>query len=152
MTSRVRARRDDDLGPLVAILGRTHRLDAYPVRAARVDAAWLVEHVLVAWVVELDGFVAGHVALQDGGVDVLEVVRLFVDPDARGHGLGGALLDVVDGHARQVGATLTLDVVDDDRAAIALYERRGWRRTGSRTADWSAPDAAPPVVLTYVLP
>jgi len=151
VTPRVRARRDDDLEPLVAILARTHRLDAYPVRASRVEASWLVEQVLAAWVAERDGRVVGHVALQDDG-GVLAVVRLFVDPSARGLGLGGALLDVVDDHARQAGATLSLLVMDDDRAAVALYERRGWRRTGSRPADWSGPAGTHPLVHTYVLP
>jgi hypothetical protein len=48
---------------------------------------------------------------------------------------------------------LMLDVVDDRRsAAIALYERLGWRMVGRREADWVTPEGVRPRLRLYVLP
>lgn len=52
-------------------------------------------------------------------------------PEARGHGVGGALLDAVMHAASRRGcAALRLEVRKDNAAAIRLYERRGFRRIG----------------------
>ncbi|MDQ6647003.1 MAG: GNAT family N-acetyltransferase [Pseudomonadota bacterium] len=57
---------------------------------------------------------------------------LATDPDARGRGVGRALLDAVIAAARQRDChALRLEVRTDNRAAIALYEQAGFCRTGS---------------------
>ncbi len=59
------------------------------------------------------------------------LVSLWVAPDARGQGVGEALIDACVTLARSRGVgQLSLDVGDDNAAAIALYERKGFVPTG----------------------
>jgi GNAT superfamily N-acetyltransferase len=130
-----RSRRPEDADALVAALAEVHARDAYPVRASRVTADWLYDGTDVAWVAQLDGRVVGQVALlrvDDGW----ELTRFFVAVDARGSGAGRALLDVAEAWADADGVALRLVVMQHNRDAQALYERRGWQRDGSTTADF----------------
>lgn len=66
------------------------------------------------------------------------LVGVYVTPSRRGRAVGvtDALLDVVLAWAREHGATLRLEVHEENARAMAAYERRGFRRTGaSRPAD-----------------
>ncbi|WP_019869371.1 GNAT family N-acetyltransferase [Salinispora oceanensis] len=82
---------------------------------------------------------------------VVEVSRLFVAPVARRLNAATRLLH----HARQWAAEhqldLTLEIVDEPRsaAAIALYERTGWRHTHTATADWTSPGGRPVRLRRY---
>jgi ribosomal protein S18 acetylase RimI-like enzyme len=145
----IRPRRDGDLPGLVEHLRVTHARDAYPVRPENVRAGWLTEHRGPAWVVDDDGVAVGHVALDmadEGGP--CEVVRLFLAPAARGRGVATALLDHAAGHARAAGHDVVLQVMAHNADAVALYERRGWRRTGQEEAAWAV-EAGLPSVTTY---
>ena len=52
---------------------------------------------------------------------------LFVDPVARAHGVGTALLQEVEASARAAGvSSLALQTAHDNVAAQRLYERAGW--------------------------
>ena len=54
---------------------------------------------------------------------------LFVAPEARGNGVGRALLDAAADHAKSAGAVrLTLSTAVDNLAAQSLYEGAGWIR------------------------
>lgn len=65
--------------------------------------------------------------------DDRHVVALWVAPDRRRRGTAWALLDVVARAAAADGArTVSLWVVDDNAAAIDLYVRAGFQRTGER--------------------
>jgi DNA-binding MarR family transcriptional regulator/GNAT superfamily N-acetyltransferase len=58
-----------------------------------------------------------------------ECKRLYVKPWARGRGIADKLLDAQEIHARKQGVEwIYLDSYDDLKAAIALYERRGYER------------------------
>jgi DNA-binding MarR family transcriptional regulator/GNAT superfamily N-acetyltransferase len=58
-----------------------------------------------------------------------ECKRLYVKPTARGHGIADKLLDVQEEYARSQGVEwIYLDTHDGLKAAIALYERRGYER------------------------
>ncbi|NIY74628.1 GNAT family N-acetyltransferase [Thalassospira sp. HF15] len=60
--------------------------------------------------------------------DILLMDGIFVDPVARGRGVGTALLDAVAQSARERGlAKVRLDVIDINPRARALYERCGFR-------------------------
>lgn len=59
---------------------------------------------------------------------------LFVRPEARGRGIGTALLEAAAREAFARGFTeIGLDVIDDNPRARALYERRGFQAVGSET-------------------
>jgi GNAT superfamily N-acetyltransferase len=61
----------------------------------------------------------------------LALVGMFVEPDARGRGIGVALIEAVVAWARERGAAhLYLWVTSTNRPAIALYQRCGFRPTG----------------------
>jgi ribosomal-protein-alanine N-acetyltransferase len=65
----------------------------------------------------------------------MEVLTIAVPPWARRRGVGRALMQAALTLARQAGASacfLEVDVAND--AAIALYERLGFRRSGLRKA------------------
>ena len=58
-----------------------------------------------------------------------ELKRMFVHEEARGQGLAAALLDALEGHARDARApSIRLETGDRSHAAIALYEKRGYVR------------------------
>ncbi|HEY3873029.1 MAG TPA: GNAT family N-acetyltransferase [Actinocrinis sp.] len=63
---------------------------------------------------------------------VLGVVdRVAVLPERRGGGIGGEVVAAICGHAREHGIeVLELTVRGNNHAAIALYERLGFRRSG----------------------
>ncbi|HET9972664.1 MAG TPA: GNAT family N-acetyltransferase [Streptosporangiaceae bacterium] len=64
---------------------------------------------------------------------VAEVVSMFVRPQARGHGVGEALIDAVTAWAKDQGATsVHLWVTDTNKRAIRLYERCGFTVTPER--------------------
>lgn len=60
------------------------------------------------------------------------IVGMMVSPDARGKGLGRALLDACIAEARRADGLelLTLSVTTTNRAAVQLYERAGFTRYG----------------------
>jgi ribosomal protein S18 acetylase RimI-like enzyme len=61
---------------------------------------------------------------------LLHVVAMWVEPDARGRGVGHALLRAVEDRARERGLGLHLDVNTANAAARRSYERFGFRTTG----------------------
>ncbi|HKT60133.1 MAG TPA: helix-turn-helix domain-containing GNAT family N-acetyltransferase [Gemmatimonadales bacterium] len=80
------------------------------------------------WIATVDGRRAGCVFLMPGGEGVARLRLLLVEPWARGHGLGGLLVDTCVHAARRAGChTLTLWTNDVLTAARRLYERAGFR-------------------------
>ena len=58
-----------------------------------------------------------------------EIKRMFVDPSARGRGVGRAILAAVEARAASLGVTrFVLETGDRSRAAVALYTRAGYAR------------------------
>jgi GNAT superfamily N-acetyltransferase len=148
----IRERGESDLDSCVGFLRDVHEIAGYPVNWPGDPQAWLTPPgMLGAWVITTDdGRVAGHVALTEGDAGTALVERLFVDPKATGGGLGRRLL----AHAVQLGADLGrhvgLEVADNCQAAIALYQRSGWRETGRTRIDWGGRQAS--AVLRFEAP
>lgn len=58
---------------------------------------------------------------------------LFVKPDARGRGIGRALMRRAREHGETTGVLrLTLSTAEDNRTAQQLYESEGWQRDNDR--------------------
>lgn len=154
----IRPRTGADLDACVQALAEVHAADRYPVDWPDTPARWLTPADLVrAWVAVEDGRVTGHVGLAEVEPDVAvsagmsvagAVTRLFVVPGARGGGLAARLLDAVLAEV----SPLTLEVSDEGRAAIALYERHGWRRLGSTRARWLNAAGEPALLHHYLSP
>lgn len=75
-----------------------------------------------------DDKVVGCVALRPIDKRACEMKRLYIQPDARGLGVGRALANVVIEEARKIGyEVMRLDTVPWMTAAITLYESLGFR-------------------------
>ncbi|MEV0644929.1 GNAT family N-acetyltransferase [Phytomonospora sp. NPDC050363] len=161
----IRPRRTADLPALVAALREVHESDAYPVNWPQDPAAWLTPPKLLdSRVAETGGKVVGQTGIGEaeglpgevlaevGDTPVVAVVRLFVAPSGRGHGLGRLLLDAAVEMAAERGARAVLDVEAGGAAAIALYERAGWLRVHSGPGDWLTPSGEPAHLHHFVSP
>lgn len=81
------------------------------------------------FVAEMDGQTVGSVALSPRGEEVAWLSKLFVRADARGHGLGRALLARAVEEARARGyQRIELETRTAYEAAVHLYEATGWVR------------------------
>jgi ribosomal protein S18 acetylase RimI-like enzyme len=58
---------------------------------------------------------------------------VYVDPNARGRGIGGVLVEAALASAREARARVGLYVREDRLEARRLYERLGFRPAGRRT-------------------
>jgi DNA-binding MarR family transcriptional regulator/ribosomal protein S18 acetylase RimI-like enzyme len=106
------------------------------VHVAQRDTPASVEKILGArssgmWLAYLGDEVVGCVVLRE--LDSIpragECKRLYVRPSARGSRVADKLMDALEVLARDEGLEwIYLDTYDDLKAAIALYERRGYER------------------------
>ncbi len=130
-----------------------HALPAERLRALAGAIVAEFGHAFPAWdeaaalheLTNADGLPAGVVALLEG--EVVGCATLLADdevaglehatpwlgnvlvaPEARGHGIGGALVDAIERDARRRGAQ-TLHLITD--TAVAWYAARGWRDLGT---------------------
>ncbi|MGL1921007.1 MAG: helix-turn-helix domain-containing GNAT family N-acetyltransferase [Hyphomicrobiales bacterium] len=85
------------------------------------------------WIAESDGEIVGSIFCVDGGDNVAKLRLLYVDPAARGMGLGGKLIDEVVKFARKKGyrkiVFWTVDCLD---AALHLYAKAGFEHVSSQ--------------------
>ena len=128
---------------------RVHQADGYPVEGVSDPEGWLQPaRELAAWTAHWNGQPVGHVSLTEASpeddaakmwvqrgdrslADIAIVVRLFVDPDHRGRGVGQELMRAAYEHAAGLGKRLVFDVMLKDRQAIRLYEALGCEQLGS---------------------
>lgn len=104
------------------------RPDACWVEWAQRSAESDEQAMFLAWRDGEPRGIAGTFAREDG---VWQVISMWVDPQARGGGVGRNLLDAVVGFAREHGAAeIVLSVTDGNGAARTLYERYGFADTG----------------------
>jgi ribosomal protein S18 acetylase RimI-like enzyme len=106
-------------------------------RTSTAEILALLEHdtFLVA---ELEGRIAGAVDVRTAG-PVGYFGMLAVDEEARGAGLGRALLEAAEEHCRKAGcSTMTLSTGEDRKELIPWYERLGYRVTSAEPSTSSA--------------
>lgn len=144
-------------------MAEVHEQDRYPIVWPADPALWLSPaDLLMAWIAVRPQGVVGHIALvgngdtPDGldpsGQPLALISRLFVTPSARRQAVGAQLLEHAQTLATQAGLALMLEVAElSGRAAIALYERAGWRHASSATTSWTTP-AGEPVAVRYYRP
>jgi GNAT superfamily N-acetyltransferase len=81
------------------------------------------------WLAEIDGRALGCVGLHRRAGDICEMKRLYLRPEARGRGLGRALVEALVVEARRIGyRRMRLDTVGATmRNAVALYRSIGFK-------------------------
>jgi ribosomal protein S18 acetylase RimI-like enzyme len=153
---RIRERVTGDVGLCVGVLAEVYRTSGYPTNWPGDPAAWLTPtRTVCTWVAGSDEVpVAGHVVVRQlpassAGQPVAEVSRLFVAPAARRRGVAQALLQQAMHWAAANEQDLVLEVTDHLQAAWALYERAGFRRSGTQRADWTTADGQPVTLHQY---
>jgi len=174
---RIRPRRPDDVPALTDVLMSQQRLTRYPFRdplPVPVEQFLHADDALAAWTAEVAGRPAGHVCrirsprcpsaeemnracARAHGCTVEElgwVSTLFIDPAARGLGLGRALVDTVVDDMRTAGLRPCLEVLPVHSAALALYESSGWQEVLRLRPEWlrTVAGEVPPDVRVLVLP
>jgi putative acetyltransferase len=75
-----------------------------------------------------DGRPLGCGALRSLGEPVVEIKRMYVRPEARGRGVGAAILEALEREARRLGfKVVRLETGPLQPEAISLYARAGYR-------------------------
>ncbi len=90
--------------------------------------------LFLAWIPEVSvAEPAGMAGGYQAAPGTVELISMFVRPQARGRGVGEALIDAVTGWARERDATsVHLWVTDINKHARRLYERCGFSVTAER--------------------
>ena len=108
----------------------------------------------LTWVALEGGTVLGTVALRlatyPNGRHRGDVVKLLVRRDARGRGVGRALMSVLESEALRRGRWLLVLDTETGSPAEGMYERWGWQRVGTIEDYAASPDGtlAPTTLMT----
>ena len=110
-------------------------LDAYlgalypPERNYLLDVESLCQPDVTFFLARCDGTAAGCGAVRRMAAATAEIKRMYVRPQFRGQGIGRAVLQVLEEHARALGASrLLLETGTSQPEALALYEQQGYRQ------------------------
>jgi ribosomal-protein-alanine acetyltransferase len=130
-TPRIRRASEADFAALVALENRVFSADRLSAGQWRRHLRNGSADVLAA---ERDGSIVGAaVVFFRVSHRIARLYSIAIAPEARGAGLGEALLAAAEGSARKRGSrAMRLEVRADNRIAQRLYERRGYHRFGVR--------------------
>ena len=170
----IRPRRPADIPSLTEVLFAQQPESRYPFRdplPIPIEQFLHVDDAVAAWTAELAGRPVGHVC-RTGPVagfpdadelnrvcaeahgcsidDLSWVTSLFVAREARGWGIGRALLATVVDDIRTAGARPCLEVLPVHPAAMSLYLATGWREVRRLRPAWlreAAGDEGPDVAV-----
>lgn len=145
----IRTRHDTHLDSCIALLDRVHQRDGYPGAVVNRRLFLQPDTLVQAWVAESNGNVIGHVAVGDArpgdiAVDVwrqrhptesiVTLERLFLDPEYRGIGVAGRLIECTVQWSHDNGyQRLVLFALKKDMKAARMYQRLGWEHFGTDT-------------------
>ena len=102
------------------------------------------------FVAEQEGRVVGYAACWTV-IDQSELGNVAVAAEARGRGVGGALVDTVVARVRARGAAeLFLEVRESNRSAQSIYRERGFVVVGRRRAYYALPTEDALVMRLFV--
>jgi ribosomal protein S18 acetylase RimI-like enzyme len=128
----------EDEGELLRLARAFHAEDGHPLTergAAALTQAARGHPLARAWLIREGGSVVGYAVLglgfgiEYGGADAF-VDDLYLVPDARGRGLGGHVLALMEAEARKLGLAALFLVVDPDNTpAQSLYRRAKFEGT-----------------------
>jgi GNAT superfamily N-acetyltransferase len=146
----IRTRSNVDLDACVSVLEKVYDKDKYPVQGVSQAKQFLSgDSIQQAWVCEKDGHIVGHVAASrkmskddvsmalwtqqhpDDPNSTAVLERLFVDPDSRGLGVAGQLIEAAVAWSHEKHMRLVLFALEKDKVAARLYERLGWSHFGT---------------------
>ncbi len=128
---------------LLALMSAMQMDDGWQVPFDRDAAHEAVEGLLqnptygLAWFIEVDAHPVGYIvmsfdySLEFGGRNAW-IDEFFIQPDARGRGLGAKVLEFFDHAAREAGARAVHLGVSPGNRAINLYRRHGFRDNHGR--------------------
>ncbi|MFO1090447.1 MAG: GNAT family N-acetyltransferase [Hyphomicrobiales bacterium] len=125
----IRAAHRGDVEALVGLEEATFDYDLLSARSFRHHATSPSSVLLVAE--DATGLAGYALMLQREGSRTARLYSLAVARRCRGQGIGARLMEAIEMAARARGVgRLTLEVKVDNRSALALYERRGYRVFG----------------------
>lgn len=125
----LRAFRYEDLDPL-------HRIDCgcFPpgVAYSRDELAGFIGHRhSKTWVAEEQNEIAGFVVANRTRTCMMHIITLDVKESWRRRGVGASLMNAAEAWGRQEGLrAISLETAEDNRAAQAFYEARGYVKIG----------------------
>lgn len=132
---KIEIRREEITSPVVRALIRALNAElsrTYPEEGAthfRLDPDEVAEGRGAFLVAYADGHPAGCGAIRRIDPETGEIKRMYVAPEARGQGIGRAVLAAIEAEARRLGARrIVLETGTRQSAALALYESAGFER------------------------
>jgi GNAT superfamily N-acetyltransferase len=140
---------------------RTDLVEAYIADhySPAIQLAELQDSRLIYLVAEIDARLVGFALLRTdqthpdvGGTHPMRLARIYIDTPYLGRGLGSTLMEHCTRECRRRGHdVLWLGVWEQNRKAIAFYERWGFRRVGSEIFDVGG-DKQRDAILTLPMP
>lgn len=85
----------------------------------------------------VDGKLIAMGALKRVSTDIAEIKRMRVHPEYQGKGIGQTLLAMLEAKAKELGyKTIQLDTTVNQKAAIKLYEKNGYKEIRREVEGW----------------